>query len=181
MNQSRKKFWLDKDAWPSEHVVWLLLGSDPGIANNAPEGGESGARDALREATLCGKIEAIEIPGKDPGRTLYYGNHLYYPYDIIMWASKKKRLFPKFPFTVKDLENLDVSDSHVGKPFGTKERETLLCVIAALCDTAKIDIKSKSAVTNIAHATQKIGAEVSEGTIRGILKKISDALESRAK
>jgi hypothetical protein len=67
------------------------------------------------------------------------------------------------------------------KPLGTIERDSLLCIIDALCKEAKIDIKAKGAVKKIAIATEENGYPVSEDTVRRVLGKIHDALESRTK
>ncbi len=66
---------------------------------------------------------------------------------------------------------------------GTKERNTYLCVLAALCKEAKIDYsKPSKAAGNIRDiAQQKLGLAIGETTIENYLKAIPDALESRTK
>lgn len=69
------------------------------------------------------------------------------------------------------------------KQLETKERNTLLCIIASLCKEAGVDY-SKSAkaaglIREIAHT--KLGVALGESTIEGHLKKIANALESRTK
>ena len=68
------------------------------------------------------------------------------------------------------------------KPLTTKERKTLLTIIAALAKYGKIDIKEygKSAEF-ISGLTDEIGANVSKRAIEDHLKKIPDALEIRMK
>jgi hypothetical protein len=65
----------------------------------------------------------------------------------------------------------------------TKERNTLLCIIASLCKEAKIDYKkpSKAAglIREIAHS--QLGVAIGDSTIEGHLNKIPSALESRAR
>ena len=77
----------------------------------------------------------------------------------------------------------DVSGRTEEKALTTKERNVLLCMIAALANEAKIDIKrpSKAAdlIRDIAH--QKLGVAIGETTIEAHLKRIPDALETRAK
>lgn len=64
---------------------------------------------------------------------------------------------------------------------GTRERNTLLTIIAALCKEAKIDhTKPAKAARLIQGAAAEMGASVGESTIEGHLKKIPEALESRA-
>jgi hypothetical protein len=67
------------------------------------------------------------------------------------------------------------------KPLSTKERNTLLTIIAALCDYSNIDFKARGASAQITAMTQEIGAEVSDDTIRKVLTKIPDAIETRMK
>lgn len=68
------------------------------------------------------------------------------------------------------------------KPLSTRERNTLLTIIAALAKYGKIDIKEcgKSAQF-ISGLTAEIGASVSKRAIEEHLKKIQDALEVRMK
>ena len=62
------------------------------------------------------------------------------------------------------------------------ERETLLIIIAALAKEAKIDITKKSKAGELIESlTQQIGSRVGATTIETHLKKISHALENRAK
>jgi hypothetical protein len=68
------------------------------------------------------------------------------------------------------------------KPMSTKERGTLLTIIAALAKEAKIDIsKPSKAAGSIETLTDQLGAPVAKRTIEEHLKRIPDALERRAK
>ena len=68
------------------------------------------------------------------------------------------------------------------KPLINRERETLLIIIAALAQEAKIDISKTSKIGDlIADLTQKMGCPVGATTIEEKLKLIPDALESRIK
>ena len=67
------------------------------------------------------------------------------------------------------------------KPLSTKERGTLLTIIAALAREAKIDIsKPSKAADLIADMTQRLGAPVAKRTIEEKLKLVDDAVERRA-
>lgn len=64
----------------------------------------------------------------------------------------------------------------------TRERNTLLTIIAALCKEAKIDYNTASKAANLIQgAAASLGVNIGETTIEGHLKKIPDALESRMK
>lgn len=67
------------------------------------------------------------------------------------------------------------------KPLSTTERNTLLTIIAALCDYSAIDIKARNASSQLAGITAEIGAPVTDETVRKVLSKISDAVERRMK
>lgn len=67
------------------------------------------------------------------------------------------------------------------KPIATNERNTLLAIIAALCGNSGIKPEERGAATKILRMTEKIGAVVSDETIRNVLAKIPDALETRMK
>ena len=68
------------------------------------------------------------------------------------------------------------------KPLGTTERNTLLCIIAALAKEAKISIDPPGkAAGYIEGLTAQLGARVSKRAVEDHLKKIPDALEARMK
>ena len=67
------------------------------------------------------------------------------------------------------------------KPLETTERNTLLTIIAALCNYSDIDINTRGTATQIAIYTDDIGAPVSDDAIRSVLRKINSALETRKK
>lgn len=76
------------------------------------------------------------------------------------------------------LKQRDASD----KPLNTRERNTLLTIIAALCKEAKIDYtKHAKAAGLIEGVAAEMGVSISETAIENHLKKIPGALESRIK
>ena len=67
-------------------------------------------------------------------------------------------------------------------PLTTRERNTLLTIIAALCKEANIDhAKPAKAAGMIQSTAAKMGLSIGESTIEGHLKKIPDALATRMK
>ena len=78
--------------------------------------------------------------------------------------------------------SLIASETKPDQPLTTRERNNLLTIIAALCKEAKLDHKkpSKTAAL-ILGVMAEMGVHVGESTIEGHLKKIPDALVSRAK
>lgn len=67
------------------------------------------------------------------------------------------------------------------KPLTTTERNTLLTIIAALCDNSMIDYSKRGAAVRIMEITDEFGAHVDDGTIRNVLKQMPDALRTRLK
>ena len=73
-------------------------------------------------------------------------------------------------------------DQKAEKPLERRERTTLLVIIAALAELAKIDVtKPTSAGATIESQTALMGAEVSSRAIQNHLKLIPEALERRGK
>lgn len=69
----------------------------------------------------------------------------------------------------------------VDKGLTATERNTLLTIIAALCDYSAIKPDDRGAANQIAKMTEVIGATVSDDTVRRWLKLIPDALATRMK
>lgn len=69
----------------------------------------------------------------------------------------------------------------VDRPLHTRQRRTLLTIIAAMCEAAKIDYTERGASQRIKSNTELIGAPIDDGTIIKLLKEIPDALETRMK
>jgi hypothetical protein len=67
------------------------------------------------------------------------------------------------------------------KPMTTSERNSLLTIIAALCDYSAIKHQERGVAGQIAKMTEEIGTPVTDETILKVLKKIPDALASRMK
>ncbi len=85
-----------------------------------------------------------------------------------------------------EMKHGDDSDSvKEEKPLATRERDTLLTIIAALAKAAKVPLDDYSqpgkAAGYIEGLTAELGARVSKRAIENHLKKISDALEPRMK
>jgi hypothetical protein len=88
--------------------------------------------------------------------------------------------------SIKEAELHDDQDGHEcirseEKPLQTTERNTLLTIIAALCDYSAIKHQERGAASQIVKMTEEIGAVVSVDTVRRALEKIPDALETRMK
>lgn len=67
------------------------------------------------------------------------------------------------------------------KPLSTKERHTLLVIIAALCKEIGIDYTQRGVASAIQLLTENIGSPITDDTIRNILKQINEAVDVRSK
>lgn len=118
----------------------------------------------------------------------FYGSDFHVAVEeAIRWAVQIPRRFPLFPFTIDDVSSSGVGHSDPGVPrediekqVGTRERSTLLTVIAALAKKSGIDVlKPSTAGEAIEALTTELGARVSARTIEDHLKRIPDAVERR--
>ena len=83
---------------------------------------------------------------------------------------------------VARFEEQGIDTSHAEKPLGTRERDTLLAIIAVLCKEAKLDYTTSAKTAGlIVSAAASMGVSIGETTIEGHLKKIPDALRTRVK
>lgn len=67
------------------------------------------------------------------------------------------------------------------KPLATRERRTLLTIIASLCKYERLDPKARGTAQRIMEMTDDLGAHVGDETILKMLAEIPGALESRMK
>ncbi len=108
------------------------------------------------------------------------------PYYYIDWALSKGFKIPWLNYAIENgfyKRNEPKSLTKVNdKPLSSKERNTLLVIIAALAKEAKIDLsKPSKAGEQIANLTERFGTPVDHSTIEQKIKQIADAIESRAK
>lgn len=79
------------------------------------------------------------------------------------------------------VQSIACASGNSEKPLATTERNTLLTIIAALCDYSAIKHRERGATSQIARLTEEIGASVSADTVKRVLEKIPDALDARMK
>jgi hypothetical protein len=76
----------------------------------------------------------------------------------------------------------NIKSSPLDEPLDTKERRTLLTIIAALCKDAKVPYEKPTAAAGMIQSTAaKMGVSIGLTTIKNHLKTIPDALETRMK
>ena len=78
-------------------------------------------------------------------------------------------------------DTLSEKPAQQDKPLRPNERNSLLTIISALCNKAGIDLEKRGISIEIAKLTEEMGTPVSDDTVRRVLEKIPDAVESRMK
>lgn len=199
--ENRICFWLRLDSWHLCEAAMVFVDIDPdttGWRGKADEESfnrfETFRRQSYNlfadeDSFEFGAYEVREMIKKygDMHRILFNPDVEYdTPNNWIERAIAKKVNIPWLEFAIRKgfyvPKKNDVNKQVAEKPLSDKERETLLIIIAALAKEAKIDInKASKAGELIANLTQQIGASVGATTIETHLKKISQALENRAK
>lgn len=125
------------------------------------------------------KLERAKLSLPDSSPTSRFG---YSP------ASRKAMRMSHYGiFVVRTEELKDFEESYLtskkqqDNSLNKSSRNTLLTIIAALCDYAKIDFRERGAAAQIARLTEASATPVNEDTIGKYLKDIPDALETRMK
>lgn len=148
------------------------------------EEGISEAQDELNE------LNAYFLKCKDMARLFNSpSNNSISPKEWIERALSKKISIPWLRLAIergllpKDLAEkigpVKQNNATKEKPLTTTERNTLLTIIAALCDDSVINPSDRSSASLIAKMTEDFGAPVTDETVRNVLSKIPDALQSR--
>jgi hypothetical protein len=84
--------------------------------------------------------------------------------------------------SLRDFEaSINGTSTSPEKPLSPNERNSLLTIIAALCDCSAIKYQDRGAAAKIVKITEEFGAPVSHDTVTRALSKIPDALDSRMK
>ena len=78
---------------------------------------------------------------------------------------------------IQSLENTSLLE----KPLTSKERNSLLVLIGALCKEVDIDPNKRGVAPALVKMTEILGAPLTDDTVRKILKQIEDAVSLRNK
>lgn len=176
--------WLLMETWPYESAMWLLAGVIP---REIYEGmgfftttlkllhNDNGEKD--EKLHKIGNLKRLWLSNPaNPERAA--------PLVYLMWAAEKS-IDIEWLESVRREGYLLPDETRVAteqKPLGTTERNTLLTIIAVLCNEAKIPYEKPSKAAALIQSTAaKMGVSIGETTIEGHLKKIPDALATRMK
>lgn len=184
--------YLDTDVWDLpmidaarlcvEHQYQELIGGAP-ITDVSLEGlvvrSLSGSYFQLQEHLSDNPHS--EAPLSEPyGHCSNYYPAFRLPHDDYTALVVRTRHLTEFVRTIEDAGK-QPTEKGVEKPLTTRQRRTLLSIIAALCDYSAIKPNERGAAGQIAAMTDEIGASITAETIAGLLKEIPEALETRMK
>ncbi len=125
----------------------------------------------LREEYLKLRKEYIQTRDANPKENDYYPKGGV-PYDAVYIVKTEEVL--------RFLSSLDENTGD-GKPLNTRERNTLLVLIATLCKEAKVDYEARGIASVIEKMTEINGTRISDDKIREILNLLPQAVETRKK
>jgi hypothetical protein len=125
----------------------------------------------LREIYRKSRKEYLERRSENPKENDYYPKGGM-PNDAVYIVKTEEVL--------RFLSSLDET-LHEEKPLSTRERNTLLVLIATLCKEAKVDYEARGIASVIEKMTEIYGARISDDKIREILALLPQAVETRSK
>ena len=118
-----------------------------------------------RKAYLGGKREFERVPS-------YYPSGGLDEHDYVLVVKTKE--------VTRFIQSLEETPPEA-KPLTSKERNSLLVLLGAVCKNADIDPNQRGIATSLVAMTELIGAPLTDDTIRKILNQIEPAIESRSK
>lgn len=125
----------------------------------------------------CNVMARYETPStREEEKNKHYHPAHFYPADRLPEGS----VVVVRTQAIRDLAERLAKPAAAIKPVGTRERATLLTIIAALAELARVDVKKpSSAAAAIESQTARMGARVAACTIEEHLKRVPEALEAR--
>lgn len=158
----RRDFFILESNWASDYFYELAAGNDVDWEADQRPGFRAGFIE--NQVRSFFKRANVDFPESAIGRSEQ--------------ASRKQVDSPQHQLTGMREESAEGAD----RPLGTRERTTLLTVIAALAEEAKISVVSPSKSAElIASITERMGAPVAKRTIEEHLKRVPDAIERKSR
>jgi hypothetical protein len=120
---------------------------------------------AERKKYLGGKREIERVP-------TYYPSGGLDEHDYVLVVKTKE--------VTRFIQSLEDTPPEA-KPLTSKERNSLLVLIGALCKQVDIEPKQRGVTSSVVAMTELVGAPLTDDTIRKILNQIESAIDSRSK
>jgi hypothetical protein len=121
--------------------------------------------EAERKEFLGGKREFERVPS-------YYPSGGLDEHDYVLVVKTKE--------VTRFIQSLEETPPEA-KPLSSKERNSLLVLLGAVCKHSDIEPSQRGIATSLVAMTELIGAPLTDDTIRKILNQIEPAIESRSK
>ncbi len=180
--------WQHQDAWTVREFAQLCCGWNPSVYAFPNRDLYNEALESINRAVRVKVLPTIELLWPATGaERLYDSVPMFRPHEVASWAAKRYPL-PAFPYLPDAWEfearvlGKSAEANSIEKPLGSRERATLLTIIAALAKGAGIDVSMASKAGEVIEAlTTKIDARIAARTVEDHLKRIPDALERRGK
>ena len=168
LNKSDIDYWKSKQLWTLIEASCLLSGKLPQKFEDLDLSIETGGQLARIYADLKDSIDLKRIEYKE-GRTRALSNRRVIPSDVTHWAKQRGFKIAQ-PFA-------DLEPPVEARPLRTVERDSLLIIIAALCQHAGINPQDRGASVQIEKITEQFGLAITDDTIRKWVRLIPDAIE----
>lgn len=197
--------WFLHDTWSAQEGLLLLVGLDPSRMIIGQTKGISG--ETFDEFEYAYTLDSFEVPprsfvekegGNDISKMDLFRAHWKHLNEIwnsgshsgrnapayyLAWAASKGYSVAWLDWAkAQGLLKVGQESIQEQKPMATKERSTLLTIIAVLAKEAKIDWqKTSKAAELIVSAADQDGLSLGQRTVEEHLKRIPDALERKGK
>ena len=181
MNKPNFEYWRRQKLWTLIDAASLISGAKPVRTDQPKKQENSITNDEVRErfGAVYGQLKdatTLKEIKFFASRTGSIGNRRVNPASVISWAQSESFEIPK------PLRDLASGQSTSEKPLSTRERHTLLIIIALLAKEVGIDwTKPSKAAEMVLSLADKLGVTMGQRTIEEHLKKIPEAMRSRGK
>jgi hypothetical protein len=183
-------FWLKKYAWTHEEFSALYCGINPFAIDEDARWEDRKLIGPSLESDKTYKLKVSSEQHKKIADLMTLIRHRLEPFEIHKtpagWKSALRRLDLPTPSWM-DVIKLDTSETLVQqkireeKPLNSKEKDSLLIIIAALCNHAGFKPSDRGVSVKIKEQVEQMGVKIDEDTVRKWLKLIPDVLEKREK
>jgi hypothetical protein len=170
-----RQYWLNRDAWTVCEFAQLCCGWNPSEYLIHDQAWYNEARDSINRAVRVKTLSTIDDLAwpATPAECMFESVPAFRPRDAAPWAMR--HYAGRFPFSLEDFADVPKQDR-----VDSRERSSLLTIIAALADLAKVSLEHPSKAAEVIEGrTRALKAPVSKRTIETHLKRIPEALERR--
>lgn len=184
-------YWLDKLRWTAEQFAALYCGVNPYALKDDHDWKTRMALGPQMDGDESYQLKVSQHKRDEIAEIRILINDRLEIHDRIVgtpssWRSKLRTLNLQEPPWIQQIQVPEKDDPvkptpPPEKPLDTRAQNTLLTIIAALCNYSDIKPDERGAASQIAKLAEEIGTPISSDTVARWLKEIPDALERRKK